>query len=59
MRYSKIDKISYIETCINDIENLIQSFRDGEYDGQMEDEDDFWASVAQNAQCIHDEAMRD
>lgn len=59
MRDSKTDKIDYIETCINDIQNFIQMFRDGEYDGEIQDEDDFWVDVAQNAQCIHDEAMRD
>ena len=59
MRDRKADKIDYIETCINDIQNFIQMFRDGEYDGEILDEDDFWVDIAQNAQRIHDEVMRD
>ena len=49
------DKISYFETVIDDLKDYIQMYRDGEYD----DDDDFLTDIANNAQCIHDEAMRD
>jgi len=48
------DKIDYIETCLDDIQNFIAMFRDGEYT----DSDDFWSDVSLSADAISNEAMR-
>lgn len=46
-------KVDYIETCINNIQNFIQIFRDGGY----EDEDDFFSDIGVNAADIYNQAM--
>jgi hypothetical protein len=42
MTRDEINKINSIETNMNDVENFIQMFRDGEYDDPRE----FWYDVS-------------
>ena len=56
MNNKTADKLNYIETCINDMQNFIQMFRDGVY---KDDTDEFWTDISFNAECIASEAMKD
>ena len=47
-------KISRIETCINDIQNFIQMYKDGVYD----DDTEFLEDIEANAEAILDETRK-
>jgi len=59
MKENIADKINYFETCLDDIRNFIQMYRDGEYNNFEDPDSEFLSDIAINAQAIYDESMRD